>query len=123
MQVATAQEMHTEQRKFNPPLGAMALRFFHSERNGHPIIGHGGIQLFSTDLQLQSGMRVGAGKSAQKPVAAESALGVLQKITSQRTRTTESRLRKTYWIGASMAGRRIDGFGAEEDYNVRRHAR
>lgn len=60
LQTQTALEMHAEQKNLNPPLGAMALGFFHSERNGHPVIGHGGdTAVFHTDLQLLVNDNVG----------------------------------------------------------------
>jgi len=60
LQAATAQQMHAEQRKHNPPLNAMALGFFHSERNGHVMIGHGGdTEVFHTELQLLPDDQVG----------------------------------------------------------------
>jgi CubicO group peptidase (beta-lactamase class C family) len=56
----TAIEMHTEQKKLNPPLNAMALGFYHEDRNGHPIIGHGGdTELFHSDLHLLLNDNVG----------------------------------------------------------------
>jgi CubicO group peptidase (beta-lactamase class C family) len=49
----TAIQMHTEQKKLTPPLNAMALGFYHEDRNGHAIVGHAGdTELFHSDLHL-----------------------------------------------------------------------
>jgi CubicO group peptidase (beta-lactamase class C family) len=45
--------MRTEQPRLMPHLPGMALGFYHSDRNGHLIAGHGGdTQYFHSDLQL-----------------------------------------------------------------------
>jgi CubicO group peptidase (beta-lactamase class C family) len=56
----TAIQMHTEQKKLNPPLNAMALGFYHEDRNGHVIIGHAGdTELFHSDLHILPGDNIG----------------------------------------------------------------
>jgi CubicO group peptidase (beta-lactamase class C family) len=56
----TAIQMHTEQKKLNPPLNAMALGFYHEDRNGHVIVGHAGdTEAFHSDLHLLLGDNVG----------------------------------------------------------------
>jgi CubicO group peptidase (beta-lactamase class C family) len=50
---ATAELMHRAAFQPVPPLPAMALGFYHEDRNGHTIIGHGGdSQVFHSDLHL-----------------------------------------------------------------------
>ncbi len=50
---ATAKQMQTRQKGFNPALNGMALGFYEESRNGHRIIGHGGDTLyFHSDLHL-----------------------------------------------------------------------
>jgi CubicO group peptidase (beta-lactamase class C family) len=49
----TVVQMHTEQPELIPPLKGMALGFYHEDRNGHVIIGHGGdTSYFHSDLAL-----------------------------------------------------------------------
>jgi CubicO group peptidase (beta-lactamase class C family) len=56
----TTVQMHTEQPRLNPPLDAMALGFYHEDRNGHSIIGHGGdTSYFHSDLALLDHDNVG----------------------------------------------------------------
>jgi CubicO group peptidase (beta-lactamase class C family) len=56
----TAIQMHTEQKKLNPPLNAMALGFYHEDRNGHVIVGHAGdTEAFHSDLHLLLNDNVG----------------------------------------------------------------
>jgi CubicO group peptidase (beta-lactamase class C family) len=53
LQDATAREMHAPQTQHVPPLNGMALGFYHEDRNGHVIIGHGGDTVaFHSDLHL-----------------------------------------------------------------------
>jgi len=53
LQEATAEQMHAPQKQLNPPLPPMALGFYHEDRNGHRIIGHGGDTVaFHSDLHL-----------------------------------------------------------------------
>jgi CubicO group peptidase (beta-lactamase class C family) len=56
----TVVQMHTEQPKLIPPLSGMALGFYHEDRNGHSIIGHGGdTSYFHSDLALLDHDNVG----------------------------------------------------------------
>ena len=49
----TAKLMHAAAFQPSPPLPAMALGFYHEDRNGHTIVGHGGdSQVFHSDLHL-----------------------------------------------------------------------
>ena len=53
LQEATAKLMHAPQRQYFPPLNGMALGFYHEDRNGHVIVGHGGdTVVFHSDLHL-----------------------------------------------------------------------
>ena len=53
LQEATARQMHAPERQYVPPLNGMALGFYHEDRNGHVIIGHGGDTVaFHSDLHL-----------------------------------------------------------------------
>jgi CubicO group peptidase (beta-lactamase class C family) len=53
LQDATARQMHAPQAQHVPPLNGMALGFYHEDRNGHVIIGHGGDTVaFHSDLHL-----------------------------------------------------------------------
>lgn len=52
--------MHQAAFQPTPPLPAMALGFYHEDRNGHPIVGHGGdTQVFHSDLHLILDQNVG----------------------------------------------------------------
>jgi CubicO group peptidase (beta-lactamase class C family) len=56
----TARLMHEAAFQPSPPLPAMALGFYHEDRNGHVIIGHGGdSQVFHSDLHLVLDQNVG----------------------------------------------------------------
>jgi CubicO group peptidase (beta-lactamase class C family) len=56
----TAELMHRAAFQPVPPLPAMALGFYHEDRNGHTIIGHGGdSQVFHSDLHLILDANVG----------------------------------------------------------------
>jgi CubicO group peptidase (beta-lactamase class C family) len=60
LQEATARQMHAPQRQYVPPLNGMALGFYHEDRNGHLIIGHGGDTVaFHSDLHLLPNDNVG----------------------------------------------------------------
>jgi CubicO group peptidase (beta-lactamase class C family) len=60
LQAATARQMHTQQHQFNPPLPAMALGFYHEDRNGQQIVGHAGdTETFHSDLHLLLNDNVG----------------------------------------------------------------
>jgi CubicO group peptidase (beta-lactamase class C family) len=60
LQEATARQMHAPQRQYVPPLNGMALGFYHEDRNGHVIIGHGGDTVaFHSDLHLLLNDNVG----------------------------------------------------------------
>ena len=60
LQPATAKLMHTATTAYNPPLPAMALGFYHEDRNGHQIIGHAGdTNYFHSDLHLLPNDNVG----------------------------------------------------------------
>jgi CubicO group peptidase (beta-lactamase class C family) len=49
----TAKRMHAPSPQLNPPLNPMALGFYHEDRNGHQIVGHGGdTEAFHSDLHL-----------------------------------------------------------------------
>jgi CubicO group peptidase (beta-lactamase class C family) len=53
LQDATARQMHAPQKQYVPPLNGMALGFYHEDRNGHVIVGHGGdTEAFHSDLHL-----------------------------------------------------------------------
>ena len=53
LQDATARQMRAPQKQFVPPLNGMALGFYHEDRNGHVIVGHGGdTEAFHSDLHL-----------------------------------------------------------------------
>ncbi|WP_372783190.1 serine hydrolase domain-containing protein [Phenylobacterium sp.] len=53
LQDATARQMHAPQKQYVPPLNGMALGFYHEDRNGHVIVGHGGDTVaFHSDLHL-----------------------------------------------------------------------
>ena len=53
LQKATAELMHAQAFAATPPVPGMALGFYHEDRNGHDIIGHGGdTETFHTDLHL-----------------------------------------------------------------------
>jgi CubicO group peptidase (beta-lactamase class C family) len=56
----TAMLMHAPAFQPTPPLPPMALGFYHEDRNGHTIIGHGGdTQVFHSDLHLMLDENVG----------------------------------------------------------------
>jgi CubicO group peptidase (beta-lactamase class C family) len=56
----TVVQMHAEQPKLIPPLDGMALGFYHEDRNGHSIVGHGGdTSFFHSDLALLEHDNVG----------------------------------------------------------------
>jgi CubicO group peptidase (beta-lactamase class C family) len=60
LQEATAKEMHAPQRQYVPPLNGMALGFYHEDRNGHVVIGHGGDTVaFHSDLHLLPNDNIG----------------------------------------------------------------
>ncbi len=60
LQPETAMLMHRAAFQPTPPLAAMALGFYHEDRNGHPIVGHGGdTQVFHSDLHLILDQNVG----------------------------------------------------------------
>jgi CubicO group peptidase (beta-lactamase class C family) len=60
LQDATARMMHAPQRPYVPPLNGMALGFYHEDRNGHVIVGHGGDTVaFHSDLHLLLNDNVG----------------------------------------------------------------
>ncbi len=60
LQPQTAQLMHAATRAYNPPLPAMALGFYHEDRNGHQVIGHAGdTNYFHSDLHLLPDDHVG----------------------------------------------------------------
>jgi CubicO group peptidase (beta-lactamase class C family) len=60
LQDATARQMHAPQTQHVPPLNGMALGFYHEDRNGHVIIGHGGDTVaFHSDLHLLLNDNVG----------------------------------------------------------------
>ena len=60
LEPATAKLMHTATTAYNPPLPAMALGFYHEDRNGHEIIGHAGdTNYFHSDLHLLVNDNVG----------------------------------------------------------------
>ncbi len=60
LQAQTAQMMHAPQRQYVPPLNGMALGFYHEDRNGHVVIGHGGdTVVFHSDLHLLPADHVG----------------------------------------------------------------
>ncbi|HKD92980.1 MAG TPA: serine hydrolase domain-containing protein [Terriglobales bacterium] len=53
LQAATAEKMHSRTFGAAPDLNGMCLGFYQENRNGHPIIGHGGdTQYFHSDLHL-----------------------------------------------------------------------
>jgi CubicO group peptidase (beta-lactamase class C family) len=65
---ATAKEMHAPQAQHVPPLNGMALGFYHEDRNGHVIIGHGGDTVaFHSDLHLLLNDNVGFFISMNSP--------------------------------------------------------
>jgi CubicO group peptidase (beta-lactamase class C family) len=60
LQEATARQMHAPQKQYAPPLNGMALGFYHEDRNGHVIVGHGGDTVaFHSDLHLLTNDNVG----------------------------------------------------------------
>ncbi|MET0274418.1 MAG: serine hydrolase domain-containing protein, partial [Phenylobacterium sp.] len=60
LQEATARQMHAPQKQYAPPLNGMALGFYHEDRNGHVIVGHGGDTVaFHSDLHLLPNDNVG----------------------------------------------------------------
>jgi CubicO group peptidase (beta-lactamase class C family) len=60
LQEATAKLMHAPQKQYAPPLNGMALGFYHEDRNGHVIVGHGGDTVaFHSDLHLLLNDNVG----------------------------------------------------------------
>ena len=64
----TAVQMHTSLRPLYPPLNPMALGFFREDRNGLPIISHGGdLAAFHSDLNLYLDKGVGVFFSANAP--------------------------------------------------------
>jgi CubicO group peptidase (beta-lactamase class C family) len=53
LQEATARTMHAPSPKVYPALNGMALGFYHEDRNGHQVVGHGGdTEVFHSDLHL-----------------------------------------------------------------------
>jgi CubicO group peptidase (beta-lactamase class C family) len=53
LQPATEALMQAPQKPYVPPLNGMALGFYHEDRNGHVIVGHGGdTVVFHSDLHL-----------------------------------------------------------------------
>jgi CubicO group peptidase (beta-lactamase class C family) len=49
----TARTMHAPSPKVYPALNGMALGFYHEDRNGHQVVGHGGdTEVFHSDLHL-----------------------------------------------------------------------
>jgi hypothetical protein len=60
LQPATVEQMHAPQKAFVPPLNGMALGFYHEDRNGHVIVGHGGDTVaFHSDLHLLTQDNIG----------------------------------------------------------------
>jgi CubicO group peptidase (beta-lactamase class C family) len=56
----TIAQMYAPQIKHAPPLNGMALGFYHEDRNGHVIVGHGGdLVVFHSDLHLLPADNVG----------------------------------------------------------------
>ncbi|WP_420138142.1 serine hydrolase domain-containing protein [Sphingomonas sp.] len=65
---ATSAEMFTPQRAFIPGLPTMALGFYHEDRNGKTIVGHGGDTVyFHSDLHLYLEDKVGLFVSFNSP--------------------------------------------------------
>jgi hypothetical protein len=68
LQDATARQMHAPQKQYVPPLNGMALGFYHEDRNGHVIVGHGGDTVaFHSDLHLLPNDSVGIFISMNSP--------------------------------------------------------
>jgi hypothetical protein len=68
LQEATARQMHAPQKQYVPPLNGMALGFYHEDRNGHVVIGHGGDTVaFHSDLHLLPNDNVGVFISMNSP--------------------------------------------------------
>ncbi|THD81695.1 MAG: class A beta-lactamase-related serine hydrolase [Phenylobacterium sp.] len=68
LQDATARQMHAPQRQYVPPLNGMALGFYHEDRNGHVIVGHGGDTVaFHSDLHLLLNDNIGIFISMNSP--------------------------------------------------------
>jgi len=68
LQEATARQMHAPQKQYVPPLNGMALGFYHEDRNGHEVIGHGGDTVaFHSDLHLLPNDGVGIFISMNSP--------------------------------------------------------
>ncbi|HLK23617.1 MAG TPA: serine hydrolase domain-containing protein [Caulobacteraceae bacterium] len=60
--------MYAQQKQFDPPLPAFALGFYHEDRNGQVVIGHGGdTNYFHSDLHLILGAHVGLFISMNSP--------------------------------------------------------
>ena len=65
---ATAKQMHAPEAQHVPPLNGMALGFYHEDRNGHVIIGHGGDTVaFHSDLHLLLNDGIGIFMSMNSP--------------------------------------------------------
>jgi CubicO group peptidase (beta-lactamase class C family) len=83
LQDATAQQMHAPQKQYAPPLNGMALGFYHEDRNGHVIIGHGGDTVaFHSDLHLLPDDHIGIFISMNSPGKEGRAQNVRQNLLS-----------------------------------------
>ncbi|HEY0435411.1 MAG TPA: serine hydrolase domain-containing protein, partial [Phenylobacterium sp.] len=80
---ATARQMHAPQQRYVPPLNGMALGFYHEDRNGHAIIGHGGDTVaFHSDLHLLPDDNIGIFISMNSPGKEGRAQNVRQNLLS-----------------------------------------
>ena len=83
LQDATAREMHAPQTQHVPPLNGMALGFYHEDRNGHVIIGHGGDTVaFHSDLHLLLNDNIGIFISMNSPGKEGLAQNIRQNLLS-----------------------------------------
>jgi CubicO group peptidase (beta-lactamase class C family) len=122
LQDATAREMHAPQTQHVPPLNGMALGFYHEDRNGHVIIGHGGDTVaFHSDLHLLLNDNIGIFISMNSPGKEGLAQNIRQNLLSgfmdryfpapevnlptvASAKADAAAMQGTYW-----ASRRVDG--------------
>ncbi|WP_116091615.1 serine hydrolase domain-containing protein [Sphingomonas crusticola] len=121
---ATAALMHTPQRSFIPGLPTMALGFYHEDRNGQTIVGHGGDTVyFHSDLHLYLDSNVGFFVSFNSPGKNGAAhivrARMLEDFTDRYfpvTRTNLPTAATAKEHGAAMVGHYVSTRGAIHDW-------
>jgi CubicO group peptidase (beta-lactamase class C family) len=121
---ATSAQMFTPQRSFIPGLPTMGLGFYHEDRNGQTIVGHGGDTVyFHSDLHLYLDSNVGFFVSFNSPGKNGAAHTVrarmLEDFTDRYfpvTRATLPTAATAKEHGAAMAGHYVSSRGAIHDW-------